>query len=129
MVQLKKDYPELLKDIEVVSDAPSLEPYFLEADVMVLPIFSGSGMKVKTCESLMYGKNILGTNETFEGYEVDYKQVGGLCNTAEDFIVALQELATNPRPRWNAYSRNAFVTHYSLEAQKEMFKRFMEEEK
>ena len=28
-------------------------------------------MKVKTCEALMYGKNILGTTETFEGYELD----------------------------------------------------------
>ena len=126
MAQLKKDHPELLKDIEVISDAPSLEPYLAEADVMVLPIFTGSGMKVKTCECLMYGKNILGTTETFEGYMLDYKQTGGLCNTAEEYIRVLQEFSAQPRPRWNAYNRSVFVEHYSLEAQKEHFKRFME---
>ena len=127
MGQLKKDEPKLLKDIEVVSDAPSLAPYLAEADVMILPIFAGSGMKVKTCECLMYGKNILGTNETFEGYEVDYKQVGGLCNTAEEFVAALQDIAANPRPRWNSYSRKMFMEKYSIDAQKEMFGRFMKQ--
>ena len=45
---------------------------------------TGSGMKVKTCEALMYGKNILGTDEAFEGYELDTARVGGRCNNAED---------------------------------------------
>ena len=67
MAKLKEENLGLLRDIEVVSDAPSLAPYFEEADMMILPIFSGSGMKVKTCESLMYGKNILATDEALEG--------------------------------------------------------------
>lgn len=127
MGQLKKDEPELLKDIEVVPDAPSLAPYLEEADVMILPIFAGSGMKVKTCECLMYGKNIFGTNETFEGYEVDYKKVGGLCNTAEEFVEALQDMASNPRPRWNSYSRKVFEEKYSLQAQIIRFKQLIQE--
>lgn len=40
---------------------------------MVMPIFSGSGMKVKTAEALMYGKFLIGTKEAFEGYEIDEK--------------------------------------------------------
>jgi hypothetical protein len=36
-------------------------------------------MKVKTCESLMFGKNIFATTEAFEGYELDYDKVGALC--------------------------------------------------
>ena len=67
MARLKAEEP-LLKDIEVIGDAPDLLPYFEEADIMVLPIFKGSGMKVKTCESLMYGKNIIGTDEAFVGF-------------------------------------------------------------
>ena len=122
MAQLRNDEPELLKSIEIVSDAPDLQPYFAEADIMVLPIFSGSGMKVKTCESLMHGKNIIGTKEAFEGYDVDTKKVGGKCNTAEEFIALLNDFAQNPRPKFNEYSQNAFLKNYSEDAVIEKFR-------
>ena len=89
---------------------------------MVLPIFTGSGMKVKTCESLMHGKNIIGTTEAFEGYDVDIKKVGGECNTAEEFIALLNDFAKNPRPKFNEYSRKIFIEKYSENAVAEMFK-------
>ena len=102
----------LTPDIELVSDAPSLEPYFEEADIMILPIFKGSGMKVKTCESLMYGKNIIASDEAWEGYELDYAKAGGRCNSAEEFIACLKEFEASPRPRFNEYSRSVFLEKY-----------------
>ncbi len=110
-----------MKDIEVISDAPDLTPYFTEADFMVLPIFSGSGMKVKTCESLMYGKNILGTDETFEGYDLDTDKVGGRCNTAEDYIRCLNHYKEHPMPRFNKYSRQVYTAQYSESTVKTLF--------
>lgn len=121
MARLKAEEP-LLKDIEVISDAPDLLPYFEEADIMVLPIFKGSGMKVKTCESLMYGKNIIATDEAFVGYDVDYDKVGGKCNTPEEFITRITDFEKNPRPRFNAYSRQMFLEKYSEEAVREKFR-------
>lgn len=109
---LKKENP-CLADIPVYSNVPDLAPYFIEADLMVYPIFSGSGMKVKTCEALMYGKNILGSTETFEGYELDPNKCGHLCNTAEDYIKAIKEICHNPMPRYNKYSRSIFLNKYS----------------
>lgn len=124
MARLKAEEP-LLKDIEVISDAPDLLPYFEDADIMVLPIFKGSGMKVKTCESLMYGKNIIATDEAFMGYDVDYKRVGGKCNTAMEFIACIHDFETNPRPRFNAYSRQMFLDKYSEESVVEKFKQVL----
>ena len=47
---------------------------------MLFPIFEGSGMKLKTCEALMFGKNIIGTPEAFAGYDIDdYTNVGACC--------------------------------------------------
>ncbi len=125
MARLKAEAPEL-KDIEVVSDAPDLRPYLEDADLMVLPIFSGSGMKVKTCESLMFGKNILGTREAFEGYEGDYDRIGAMCNSAEDFVAALQNFVSSPRPRFNAYSRQLYLDHYSMQASAKAYGRLLE---
>ena len=60
MEKIKEEEP-IMHDVEVIGSVPDLTPYINEADIMILPIFKGSGMKVKTCESLMFGKNILGT--------------------------------------------------------------------
>lgn len=116
MDRLKNQYPELLRDVEVIGDAPSLVPHFTEADLMVLPIFSGSGMKVKTCESLMHGKHILGTDETFSGYELDPQQAGALCNTAQQYIDAIHRYAEHPVSRFNVYSRQIWNDLYSEES-------------
>ena len=125
MAKLKEEN-ECLKDIEVLSDVPDLAPYLEEADVMVLPIFSGSGMKVKTCESLMYGKNVIATSEAFEGYVVDYDKVGGKCDTVDEFVGKIKEFESCPRPRFNAYSRQMYLEKYSNEAIRGTYKLILE---
>ena len=125
MAKLKEENPEVLKDIEVVSDAPSLAPYFEEADVMVLPIFSGSGMKVKTCESLMYGKNIIGTDEAFEGYKIEDGVSAWRCNTADEYIACINEFVAHPRPKWNENARQCYLNNYSEKAVERMFKELL----
>ena len=125
MGRLKQEHPDELKDIEVVSDAPSLAPYFEEADIMILPIFAGSGMKVKTCESLMYGKNIIATDEALEGYDVEDGVSAWRCNTAEEFIACINEFATHPRPRFNQAARQCFLENYSLDSVEKKYKELL----
>lgn len=101
-------------NVNVIANVPSLEPYFEKADIMILPIFKGSGMKVKTCESLMYGKNIIGSTEAFEGYQGDFSKIGAKCDTAQEFIDAINGFSNTPRPVFNIYSRNLFLEKYSF---------------
>lgn len=100
-------------DVRVLSDVPDLRPVMEEADVVVLPIFKGSGMKVKTCESLMWGKNIVGSKEAFVGYDVDKKAVGGECETAQEFVTALSRIREERWSVWNPVSRSAYEKQYS----------------
>ena len=120
MARLQQECPEL-QQVEVLSDVPDLQPLLLDADLVILPVFAGSGMKVKTCESLSYGRNILGTDEAFAGYEIDDAKVGARCNTAEEFIAAIRAFSENPRPRFNRYSRELFLQRYSNEAVQPIF--------
>ena len=113
-------------DIALMSNVPDLEPVFEAADIMVLPIFKGSGMKVKTCESLMYGKNIIGTPEAWSGYELDYSKAGACCLTADEFVNAINDFCTHPRPRHNTYSRQMFVDHYSADRMVDKFRTVLE---
>ena len=86
-----------------------LATYYQNAAAVIAPIFSGSGMKTKTVEAMSYGKSIFGTNEAFEGIECDYNRIGGLCNTAEDFI---RHLST-PHKLFNTYTLQLFQESYT----------------
>ena len=121
-----KDMDKLRKHIsipdsvELHSSVPDLHPFIEDSDCMVYPIFHGSGMKVKTCEALMYGKNIIGTDEAFNGYDVDYPKVGACCNTASEFIDAIKKLGG--KRRYNKDSREAYLEKYSIDATTELLR-------
>ena len=104
----------LPEGIEVIGSVDDLAPYITAADAMILPIFKGSGMKVKTCESIMYGKNIIGTPEAFEGYGLDPASAGGCCTSKEEFLAALRSLPG--RPRFNEYTRGVYEASHTPEA-------------
>lgn len=110
MDKLRQELPD---SVELLSDVPDICPYIIESDYMLYPIFHGSGMKVKTCEALMYGKNIIGSTEAFNGYDVEFDKVGALCNTPNEFITSICKLHM---PRYNSYSRQIFLKKYSIES-------------
>ena len=91
----------------------SLEYY--SADLVVLPILSGSGMKTKTCEALMYGKTIVATKEAFEGYTKEMFETGAgfLCSTASDFITTINSILKTQTSKNNINSRNIFQNNYN----------------
>lgn len=113
------------KNVEVIGSVDDLTPYYLNASCMIMPIFEGAGMKVKTAEALMYGKTIYGTTEAFEGYEVEYNKVGGLCNTLEKFI---EKINNDKNEVFNEYSRKIFLEKYSFESSVNRMKEFLEKE-
>ena len=65
----KLHIPSEIKDkIHLYSNVPDLSVFYQNAELMVMPIFSGSGMNVNTALSLMYVKFLIGTIDAFEGY-------------------------------------------------------------
>lgn len=109
--------------VTILSDIDELDRIIYDSDCMLFPIFEGSGMKLKTCESLMLGKSIIGTPESFQGYEIDdFKEVGACCSTAEEFIEACNDFKL---PKFNSYSRHIYLTRYSYEASKLQFEKLL----
>ncbi len=110
---------ELLQrdNVDVVGTVDCLEDYYNKADAIVSPILSGDGMKVKTAEAMMYGKNIFATKEALEGYVVS--DVSGIveCNSSQEFINALNTAYDEPTaPRFNLEVRNRFCDKYQTES-------------
>lgn len=106
--------------VEYLGYVSDLSSVITNADYVISPIFKGGGMKVKICEALMYGKNIIGTPESFQGYEID-SNVGAICSNKKDFIEAIDSLCSTKRPKFNTYSRNRFLERYSFEATLKQF--------
>ena len=131
MEKKKKEFEKINSKVEVIGTVEKLDEYYLESNAVIAPIFAGGGMKVKTAEALSCGKTVFGTTEAFEGYEVDYKKVGGLCNTAEEFIESINKYIewwkNNDTPIFNEYSYQIFKEKYSYEASLKKFKEVFEE--
>ena len=100
------------KNVEVIGFVEDLEDEYLSADCVIVPILSGAGMKVKVAEALMYGKTVFGTGEAFEGYDIDFERVGAKCDSADEFIKAINGYLPKSK-KYNSFSRSEFDNKYS----------------
>ena len=114
-------------NVQVVGTVDCLETWYEKADVVISPIFLGSGMKTKTAEALMYGKPILGTKEAFEGYDTDPAKVGALCNTATEFIETIGKIQQDYDwiEQHGIYARKEYKTRYDCKISLNEFRSFM----
>ena len=103
----KLSLPENVSFLGYVDD---LDREYYGASGVIAPIFKGSGMKTKTIEAMSYGKSIFGTNEAFAGIECDYTKIGGLCNTADEFIECINK---SNKGVFNDYTYRLFKDEYS----------------
>jgi len=114
------EYVKINNKVLIFDNVPDLAPFYNKAHFMVLPIFKGAGMKIKTAEALMYGKYILATDEAFTGYEIS-EEVGQRCNNAPDFIYAINNLKT--QSTFNVASRELFLRKYVYHSTLALFKK------
>jgi glycosyltransferase involved in cell wall biosynthesis len=107
--------------VKVMGFVEDVSELYGRADCVAIPLLSGGGMKIKTAEALMHGKYIYGTNEAFVGYDIDYDSVGGLCDTAQDFINAINRQIDKDIPAFNDYSRKIYLEKYSMQSSEKAF--------
>lgn len=110
MDNLKDELENKSNKIKVLGFVDDIALEYAKADFVIAPIFKGSGMKTKTTEALMYGKTIYGTTEAFEGFELEYDKVGGVCNLKEEFVEKINKKLFSKN---NRYSREIYLDKYS----------------
>lgn len=111
-------------NVKVLGTVEEIEPYYQEAQGVVMPIFSGGGMKVKTAEAFMYGKRIFATHEALLGY--DNKKINGIleCNTPKEFITAIN--AIDDKIKFSKEIREYFLENFEYETKKKILNAFNE---
>jgi len=70
--------------------------FISEHKVMLVPLFSGSGIRVKIIEGMAMGKCIISTNIGVEGVSCTDKKNILIANTKEEFIEAMKFCIQNP---------------------------------
>ena len=86
---------EINNKVIVLGSVVSIAKWYINANLVIAPIFTGSGMKTKIAEGLMFGKKIIGTPEAFVGYEEVPDDILIKCKTKEDFIKQILKFEEN----------------------------------
>jgi glycosyltransferase involved in cell wall biosynthesis len=79
-----------IKNLHINGYVKDVGELFAGAIAFISPIFSGSGMKVKIAEALMYGKKVICSDSAATGYDKTDSIV--ICNTKNEYIDAINNL-------------------------------------
>jgi glycosyltransferase involved in cell wall biosynthesis len=71
--------------------------FMLEYQVMVVPIFAGSGMRVKILEAMALGRVVITTSIGLEGINARHKEEVIIANSVADFIESIRYCKENPQ--------------------------------
>lgn len=105
LAKIKQDGAVYVGEVEDAID------FMNENSIMIVPLLSGSGMRIKIIEGMALGKVIITTSIGTEGIETTHNENVLICNTPDMFAHELNRLLTN-KQLFKNLSENAvkFVT-------------------
>lgn len=114
------------KKIELKGFVQSLDEIYENCDIVVQPVFKGSGMKTKTAECLMYGKPLITTSEGMVGYEIFNSNLF-VCDTADEFIKVLNNIKNTEIYNFYESLHDLFLNNYTIESRAKIFSKIVGE--
>ena len=83
------------KNVQVYDFVDNAQQFINEHDIMVVPLLSGSGMRIKIIEGLALEKPIITTSIGAEGIDITHKENIFIANTSEEMIQTIEFCVTN----------------------------------
>jgi len=93
-------------DIIYCGEVENAHSFMMDKAIMIVPLLSGSGMRVKVIEGMALGKTIISTTIGAEGIDVTDKENIFIANTPEEFVSVIDFLIKN-RPLFEQTGINA----------------------
>ncbi len=84
------------KNVTVVGEVPSARDFIASKSISIVPLFSGSGVRIKIIESMALGKAVVSTRTGAEGIAYTPGKDLLVADTAEEFAEAISYLYTHP---------------------------------
>ena len=93
-------------NIEVVNEVADATDFIQSLHLMIVPLFSGSGVRIKILESMAYGTPVLSTTVGFSGLDVSHAEQIIEANDVKTFCDAIVQYS-NRREDLNRIANNA----------------------
>lgn len=131
MEKYRTEFEGYSDKVHVIGTVESLREWYVNADLIVAPIFEGGGMKVKTAEALSYGKCFVGCTESLEGYwegmpKAFRNQKIHKCDDSRDFAKAINQLASKEFYINDREIKNWADLNYSYQANSKKYRAIFE---
>lgn len=104
--------------VDVVGEVDDSIRFMSSKQIMVVPLLSGSGIRIKILEAMSIGKAVIATSIAAEGIMYEDRKNIIIANTPQEFVQAIKELTQN-KDLLNTISQNAYTlihTKYNLNA-------------
>lgn len=95
-----------LKGLKLYGEVEDAMSFLKDMDLIVVPLFSGSGIRIKILESMALGKTVLSTEKGFESIDIENGINALMAKDANDFIEQLREVLDG-HYQLDTISRNA----------------------
>ncbi len=79
-----------------LGEVESAADFMLVHHILIVPLFSGSGMRIKIIEAMALGKAVISTALGMEGNQAKNKQQVLIANNADEFLLQIESLVSNP---------------------------------
>lgn len=84
-----------MDSVELLGAVADLATFYNRIDLVVNPVEFGSGLKIKNCEALSFGKPILTTPHGSVGLPPETATATLICCSSTDFVAELIDIASN----------------------------------
>lgn len=82
-------------NIRIVGEVENAQQFMLSKNIMIVPLLSGAGMRVKIIEGLALGKTIITTSIGAEGIDYQNNKNIIIADTANEFIESIHKCITD----------------------------------
>lgn len=96
-----RSFPEHLvnstyPNVEVLGEVDSARAFIRSKAIMIVPLLSAGGIRVKIIEGMALGKAIISTTVGAEGIPCEHSKDIMLANTKEEFVESISQLMRSP---------------------------------
>lgn len=96
-----RNIPQSIKDLHlsnviIEGEVPDARAFMLSKDIMIVPLLSGSGIRVKIIEGMALGKTIITTSIGAEGLAVEHGKNIFIADTPEEFVDCVGKCVHTP---------------------------------
>ena len=75
---------------------PNANEFMMDYDIMVVPLLSGSGIRIKIVEAMALGRVVITTSIGAEGLDVQDGKHLFIANTPEEFVAVINKCVAMP---------------------------------